>query len=48
MIFFVHLFTHKEGDTSDSNTSDNFHEMHFIKYLMQGIKPHVVSHDSLN
>ncbi len=30
MIFFVHLFTHKEGDTSDSNTSDNFHEKRIL------------------
>ncbi len=38
---FVHLFTHKEGDTSDSNTI--FMKNPFYKMLLQGISNHMLS-----
>ncbi len=42
---FVHLFTHTEGETSDSNTQ--LKKMHYTKCLLQGLKPHVVNHGIL-
>ncbi len=47
-ILIFTVIIHKEGNTSDSITSENCHEkLHFTKCLLQGIKLHVFNHGIL-
>ncbi len=39
--------THKEGNTSDSNTSDNVHEKCILQNIYCKVSNHVVNHGIL-